>query len=84
MNRAPDADWLSPFDFLPGFEDDPEEKAAAARHKEILRGIRVTLAMLPDGTTPEEVTALKAKMVTRLQAQGYEDAEQIVKEAYPN
>jgi hypothetical protein len=76
---------ISPFDFIPGFEPDPEEREALKLRKKITRNIRYAFAKLPGATTtPEQVRELRAKMVTRLQAQGHADAEEILKEAYPD
>lgn len=74
---------ISPFDFLQGFEQDPEEREALKRRKEIVKNIRVAFAKLPVGTSAAAVQGLRAKMVSRLQAQGY-DGEEILKEAYPD
>jgi hypothetical protein len=78
---GPGVEPLSPFDFLPGFEPDPEEREREQARKAIVSSIRQTLAMLP---TPEAVRTMRDKIVTRLKAQGYTDAEDIIREAYPN
>lgn len=74
---------MSPFDLIPGFEEDPDEREARLQRKIIIRGIRTTFAGL-GGASAEEVKGLRDKMVTRLKAQGHEDAEQILTEAFPN
>ncbi len=74
---------ISPFDFIPGYEPDPEEREALKRRKEIVKNIRIAFAKLPFVTTAAAVQELRAKMVGRLQAQGL-DGEEILKEAYPD
>lgn len=83
LNRTADIEPLSPYDFLPGFERDPEERAAEQRRKEIIKGIRSTFAGMI-GASKAEVLEMRDKMVTRLQADGYEDAAEIMTQAFPN
>lgn len=73
---------MSPFDFLPGFEEPEEDREARQMRKNIIRGIRGTLASLAH--KPEEVTKMRTKILARLQAQGHEDAAEIMTEAFPN
>lgn len=82
-NRAPDMEALTPYDFLPGFEEPEDEREARQRRKEIIRGIRVTFAAL-GGASAEEVKGMRDKMVARLKVDGHADADEIMGEAFPN
>lgn len=85
VNRHGDAEPLSPFDFLPGYEADEQVKEAERERKAIIRGIRQTLGRLPKGeNTPERVAELVVKMKERLRANGHDDADAIMTEAFPN
>ena len=75
---------FTPFDFLPGFEQDPEVVETRKRRKKVIASIRSTFAKLPPGTTPAKVQELRASIVARLEAQGYKDAAEMMTEAYPN
>jgi hypothetical protein len=83
VNRAADAEPVSPFSFIPGFEPDPVDEAQRKRRRGAVQSIRVALSRLPDGVTTEAVLELKGKMIARLQGQGFEDAADIMREAFP-
>lgn len=84
INRASSSEeWLSPFDFLPGFERDPAEIEAEHRRRDVVRSIRY--AFLSMRNLPrEKVLEARDKMVARLKANGYENAEELMTEAYPD
>lgn len=82
INRAPDTDALSPYDFLPGFETDPEEVEKEKERKSIRHAIRVALAEMHCGR--EEILAERDRIVERLRKSGIEDPEELVREAYPD
>lgn len=84
INRAGDMEYLSPLDFLPGFEEDEDIKRARLARKQAVSGVRRSLAMLPMRTTAEAVAALVVKIKAGLKAAGHEDADAIVTEAFPN
>jgi hypothetical protein len=73
---------VSPFDFLWGFEEPEEDRAARQHRKVLIKGIRHTLAAI--ASSPVEVQTMRTKIIERLRADGHEDAEQIMTEAFPN
>lgn len=75
---------LTPFDFIPGFQMDPEEEEQAEKRRSIKHAVGVALSRLPDDVTPEGVQAWRDRTVTRLKAQGFEDAEELVREVLPD
>jgi hypothetical protein len=84
VNRvSSDSDWCSPFDFLPGFERDPQEVEAEQRRREVVRSIRQTFINMPDASH-ERVQEARGKIIARLKERGYEDAEQLMTDAFPN
>lgn len=80
--NAQGAEPLTPFDFLPGFEEPEEDRLARQHRKEVIKSIRHTLAAL--AAQPEEVKVMRLKIIDRLKSQGHEDAEAIMTEAFPN
>lgn len=84
LNRGSGSDPLTPYDFLPGFEQDPDEKEAEDKRKAAVRGVRAAFAMQPVNISAAAVKSMKARILIRLQDQGYMDAEDIMREAYPN
>lgn len=83
VNRAEDVEPVSPFSFIPGYEPDPVDEEQKKRRRGAVQSIRVAMSRLPDGVKPEAVVELKGKMIARLKGQGYEDAEDIMREAFP-
>jgi hypothetical protein len=83
VNKSSDVEPVSPLDFLPGFEEDPEERETRQRRKEVIKSIRSTFAGMP-GAKAEDVKAMRDKIVRRLLANGHADAAEIMTEAYPN
>jgi hypothetical protein len=84
VHRSAETEALTPFDFLPGFERDPEEAEREFRRRAARKGLQVAMARLPNNTAPEMVRELKDKMIARLKASGFEDAEEIWAEAFAN
>ena len=82
-NRGEDTDALSPFDFLHGHQRDPEEIEAEKTRRSIKHAISVAFAEM-GSATPEQVQAEKARMIQRMTASGVEDAEQLIREVYPD
>lgn len=78
-NRPVDADSVSPFDFLPGFETTPEEAEKAKVRKSVKLAIKMDLASR-SGWTTEELAATKAKLIARMREDGTEDPEGIMRE----
>lgn len=83
VNLSGEADALSPFDFLPGYELDPEEIEKAKLRKSTKRAIALHFAQMP-GASMEEVLEEKARVIQRLTASGIEDAEELIREVYPD
>ena len=81
-NRAPDSPALSPFYFLAGYEQDPAEKAEEERRREVKRGIAVAMTRLPDDMPPEAVKEMRDKIIARVRAAGFEDAEELYREVF--
>lgn len=82
-HRGPDSEALSPYDFLPGFEKDPEDEEADKARRAVKHAIAVAFAEM-DKATPEQVQAEKARMIRRMTASGIEDPEQLIREVYPD
>lgn len=82
-HRGEDTDPLSPFDFLPGFERDPEEVEAEKSRKAVKQAVGVAFAEMK-GATAEQVRAEKVRMIERMKANGIEDAEELIREVYPD
>lgn len=83
-HRASDSRAITPFDFLAGFETDPEEQDQAERLRAVKHGVAVAFSRLPDRITTEQWQEFRAKIVSRLLVSGYTDAEQIVNEVIPH
>lgn len=77
-----DGEPVSPFDFLAGFETDPEEAEKAKLRKSVKHAVRLAFTQMRG--TPEEVQAEKAAMITRMTDNGIEDAEELIREVYPD
>lgn len=80
-NRGADSEGVEVWDFLPGYERDPEEVERDKKERSIRQGIRAAFANMPS-VTVEKARAEAGLMVERLQANGTENAEQIVREVY--
>lgn len=82
--RAADDDSLpvSPFDFLPGFQRDPEELEKLRERRAIKKAIAVGFTQM-GGLTPEGAQEEKRKMIERLRSNGVEDAEELIREVFP-
>lgn len=81
-HKAADTRFISPFDFMPGFERDPE--AQDEKRESIKAGIAVAFNRLPNKTTLAELQDLKGKMIERMKEQGRADAAEIFAEVFPN
>jgi hypothetical protein len=80
VNLMPDAKRVDPFDFIPDIEEDEEdEQRDAVKH-----GIVVAFSRLPNDVTPDAVQELKHKIIQRLMDQGYDDADAIFAEVFPD
>jgi len=84
-NRGPDSEPLSPFDLIAGFEEDPEEVERRKMRQSVKQAVVVAfMEMAKEKKTAEQIQAEKTKMVARMKASGFEDAEDIVREACPD
>lgn len=83
-NRSADSPALSPFDLIPGFEPDPAEQEREERRRGVKRAIAIAMTRLPEGTPLEAVREMKAKMIARAKASGFDDAEELYREVFPN
>lgn len=84
LNRGTtDSDWISPYDFLPGFERDPEEVEAEERRKNAIRSVRFTFLSLKNASQ-ERVLEVREKLLSSLRGQGFSDPEAMMTEAFPN
>ena len=84
INRPADSEPMSAFDFLPGFERDPEAERHARGRQQVKQAIAKAFANLPRNWTRADVLAEKARAVKRMQERGIEDAEQLFREVYPS
>lgn len=75
---------LSPFDFLAGFEADPEEQRKAELRRSVKQAVALAFTQLPKTITREQALAEKAKMIANMQRTGFEDAEEIFREVFPD
>jgi hypothetical protein len=66
---------LTPFDFVPG--------RTATTERDKLKHNLLNLFVAVEGQSPEAIQALRIKTIQKLEAQGYEDAEQILEEMFP-
>ena len=81
-HRGTDSEALQPWDFLPGFERDPEEEEAEKLRKSMKHAISVAFSEM-QFSTPEAVQLEKHRMIARMKAGGVEDPEGLIREVYP-
>lgn len=85
VNRHTDSGPLSPFDFIAGFETDPEDARKAELRQSVKRAVILAMTQLPKGVTRAQVLAEKGRMIERMKASGQvEDAEELFREAFPD
>lgn len=80
-NRSKDSDPLEVWDFIPGYERDQDEMDREKARQSIQQGIRVALTGMR-GKTVEQVREAAKAMISNLQRNGTEDADDIVREAF--
>jgi hypothetical protein len=80
-NRAADSPSVSPFDFLPGF-DNPEDDEKDKTRRSIKHAIAIAFTQMR-GKSHEEIQAEKAAMIQRMEANGVEDPEELIREVFP-
>ena len=77
-----DSPAVSPFDFLPGFDRDPEEEEREKTRKSVKHAVAAAFTEMR-GATPEQVQAAKAQMVLGMTKSGIEDPEGLIREVFP-
>jgi hypothetical protein len=82
VHRMADAPAISPFDFLAGYERDPEQEEKEKLRASVKRTIAFAFAQM-FGKTLEQVQAEKIKMIDRMRDNGIEDPEGLIREVYP-
>lgn len=75
---------MSPFDLIPGFEPDPADAEREEKRRNVKRAIAAAITRLPEGTPIEAVREMKGKMLARAKAAGFDDAEELYREVFPN
>lgn len=82
-NRAADTDAVSPYDFLAGYEQTPEEKNREQQRRAAKREV-VSVLMGMRKSTPEEIKAICNDMVRAMTANGIDNPEGLIRECFPN
>lgn len=82
-HRSEDSEPLSPFDFLPGFERDPDEEEAEKLRKSAKHAIAVAFSEMGE-LSAHNVQVEKARMIHRMKANGVEDPEELIREVFPD
>jgi hypothetical protein len=82
-HRSEESDAISPFDFLAGFETDPEEVEKQKARAAIKHAIALAFTQMR-GLGPEAAQKEKLAMVERMKANGVEDAEELIREVFPD
>ena len=80
-HRGGDSDPIEVWDFLPGYERDPEEIEQEKLQRSTRQGVLVAFSRM-QGKTVEQVRVEAVKMVARMTESGVTDAEYMVREAF--
>jgi hypothetical protein len=80
-NRSADSASVSPFDFLPGFDNEEEDEKQKTR-RSVKHAIAIAFTQMK-GMSREAVLIEKAAMVERMKANGVEDPEGLIREVFP-
>ncbi len=81
-HRAAESDSVSPFDFLAGFERDPEEVEKEKLRQSVKSAIALTLGHMA-AKSPEELQKIVRDMIDRMRGNGIENPEELVREVFP-
>lgn len=73
---------ISPFDFIPGFDKSPLEKANEERRNGAKQIVQTVLGRMHDAT-PEDVAKKRVELVEHFRKRGLEDPEGIIHEVFP-
>lgn len=77
------AKGVTAYDFLPGFQREPEEVEAEQQRRDVVREIRRTFVRHSNATA-DQVRIIRGQIVSDLKRRGFEDAEVLIAEAYPS
>jgi hypothetical protein len=80
-NRSSDSPAVSPFDFLPGFENEEEDEKQKLR-RSVKHAIAIAFTQMRDKSR-EDVLREKAAMCERMKANGIDDPEELIREVFP-
>ena len=83
LNRPSDSEPVSPFDFLAGFELEPEEEERQKLRKSVKQAVALAFTQMK-GASPDAIQAEKAAMIGRMRASGIEDPEELIREVFPS
>ena len=81
-NRSAESEAVSPFDFLVGYDTDPEDAEKEKLRRSIKHAIALAFAQ-KTFATPEDAQAEKARMIERMTNEGIEDPEGLIREVFP-
>lgn len=82
LNRPPDSEALSPFDFLAGYERDPEEEERRAARNAVKKAVAIAFTEMRH-LPPERIQAEKVAMIARMREDGVDDPEELIREVFP-
>lgn len=78
-----DSDAVSPYDFIGGLEQDPEDVEADKMRASVKHAIKVAFAE-NRAMSHEQVLAEKTRMIANMTAEGIEDPEGLFRECFPD
>ncbi len=81
-HRSADADPLEPWDFLPGYERDPEDVEHEKHMKAVRQSIKLDMTAT-FGQSPERVAAKRQQLIDRMRADGIDNPEAVYAECFP-
>lgn len=82
-HRSPESEPVSPFDFLSGFELDPEEEEKQKLRKSVKKAVAVALLEMK-GADRETILAEVECMAERMAENGIEDPRGLIREVFPD
>ena len=82
-NRSSESEALEPWDFLPGFERDPED-AEKEKHLKTVKGAIKLDMMTTFGQSPDKVAAKRQQLIDRMRADGIPNPEAVYLECFPD
>ena len=82
INRPADTEAVSPFDFLAGYDRDPEEEERLKLRKSVKQAVALAFTEMK-GVPAEVIQAEKAAMIGRMRDSGIDDPEELIREVFP-